>query len=77
MAETQNDFADLIKSQGKAFRTFRKTQEALVEDVAKRVDKLEGKRDFAVTAPGYSELFDAMAAALRIAAAQAKAQQFS
>ncbi len=78
MAEPQNKVADLIKSQGKAFRAFRKTQEALVEDVAKRVDKLEGKRVFTVTAPGYSELFDSMADALRIAAEQAKAQnQFS
>ena len=41
MSEPQNKVADLIKSQGVAFRTFRKTQEAMVEDVAKRVDKLE------------------------------------
>ncbi len=59
MSEPQNKVADLIKSQGAAFRTFRKTQEALVEDVSKRVAKLEGRGEFAVTDMlGYSEMFD-------------------
>ena len=62
MSQEQNKFADLIKSQGVAFRTFRKNQEALVEDVAKRVDKLEAKREYAVTElVGYSQMFDACA----------------
>ena len=74
MSKPQNNVADLIKSQGAAFRTFRKTQEALVEDVAKRVVKLEARREFAMTElVGYSQMFDAMADALRIAAEQAKA----
>ena len=62
MSQEQNKVADLIKSQTAALKTFRKTQEALVEDVAKRVDKLEDKRDFVVTdVRGYSEMFNACA----------------
>ena len=62
MSQEQNKFADLIKSQGAAFRTFRKNQEAMVSDVAKRVDKLEAKGEFAVTdLAGYSQMFDACA----------------
>ncbi len=74
MSEPQNKVADLIKSQTDALKTFRKTQEAMVRDVAKRVVKLEAKREFHVTElVGYSQMFDAMADALRIAAKQAKA----
>jgi len=62
MNQEQNKVADLIKSQTAALKTFRKNQEALVEDVAKRVDKLEDKRDFVVTdVRGYSLMFDACA----------------
>ena len=62
MSETQNKVADLIKSQTRALKTFRKNQEAMVSDVEKRVDKLEGKREFAVTdVRGYSEIFDSCA----------------
>ncbi len=68
MSEPQNKVADLIKSQTRALKTFRKNQEALVEDVAKRVDKLEGKRQFAVMElVGLSQMLDAMADGLRIA----------
>ncbi len=60
MKETQNKVADLIKSQTRALKTFRKNQEAMVIDVEKRVDKLEGKR--AVTElVGHSQMFDACA----------------
>ncbi len=62
MSEPQNKVADLIKSQTRALKTFRKNQEAMVSDVEKRVDKLEGKREFAVTElVGYSQMFNACA----------------
>ena len=62
MSDPQNKVADLIKSQTAALKTFRKNQEQMVSDVEKRVDKLEGKREFAVTdMRGYSELFNACA----------------
>ncbi len=62
MSQEQSKVADLIKSQTRALKTFRKNQEAMVSDVEKRVDKLEGKREFAVTElVGYSQMFDACA----------------
>ena len=62
MSESIDKIATAIARQGQAIRSFRKTQEALVEDVAKRVDKLEDKRDFVVTdVRGYSLMFDACA----------------
>ena len=69
MSQEQNKVADLIKSQTAALKTFRKNQEAMVSDVEKRVFKLEGKREFAVTElVGLSQMLDALADGLRIAA---------
>ncbi len=62
MSEPQNKVTDLIKSQTRALKTFRKNQEAMVSDVEKRVDKLEANREFAVTElVGYSQMFEACA----------------
>ena len=62
MSEPHNKVADLIKSQGAAFRTFRKTQEAKVSDVEERVAKLESKREYAITdLVGYEQMFEACA----------------
>ena len=62
MSQEQNKVADLIKSQTAALKTFRKNQEQMVNDVEKRVDKLEGQREFAVTQIiGYSQMFNACA----------------
>ena len=41
MSEPQDKFANLIKTQTLALKTFRRNQEQMVSDVEKRVDKLE------------------------------------
>ncbi len=62
MSESLNKVAAAIEKQGEAIKSFRKRQDARISDVAKRVDKLETKGEFAVTdLAGYSQMFDACA----------------
>ncbi len=62
MSESLDKVAAAIEKQGEAIRSFRKRQDKRISDVAKRVEKLETKGEFAVTdLAGYSLMFDACA----------------